>query len=73
MTPQYYWLCRNCSAEMTLHVSPEGKVMPLALQRQFGDFSRESDFISPERREGLLLSSTNCSSETHRRRARFVG
>jgi len=56
---------------MTLHISPEGKVTPLALQRQFGD-SRKSDFVSPERREGLLLSSANFTSETHRARARFV-
>lgn len=23
--PEYYWLCRSCSAAMTLHISKEGK------------------------------------------------
>jgi len=36
MTPEYYWLCDGCSAAMTLHISKEAKVIPIARsQRQF--------------------------------------
>jgi hypothetical protein len=73
MTPEYYWLCRSCSTAMTLHISKEGKVIPLALTAPVHGGPQGSDFISSERQKGLLLSVVSFSTERHRRRARFVG
>jgi len=73
MTPEYYWLCRSCSAAMTLHISKEGRVMPLALPAPVHGGPQGSDFISSERQKGLLLSVVSFSTERHRRRARFIG
>jgi hypothetical protein len=71
-TPEYYWLCRTCSAAMTLHISKEGKVTPRALPAPVHGGSQESDFIWSERQKGLLLSVVSFSTARHRRRTRFV-
>jgi hypothetical protein len=73
MTPEYYWLCRSCSAAMTLHISNEGKVIPLALPAPVLGGPQGSDFISSDREKGLLLSVVSFSTERNLRRARFVG
>jgi len=71
MMPEYYWLCRSCSAAMTLHISKEGKVIPRALPAPLHGDPQGSDFISSERQKGLLLSVVSFSTVRHRRRARF--
>jgi hypothetical protein len=73
MMPEYYWLCRSCSAAMTLHISKEGKVIPLAKPAPVRGGSQGNDFISAVRQKALLLSGVSVSAEKHRRRARFVG
>ena len=72
-TPEYYWLCGNCSAAMTLHISDEGKVIPVALLAPVHGDPHGSGFISSERQKGLLLSGVSFSADRHRRRARFFG
>ena len=70
--PEYYWLCRNCSAAMTLHISKEGRVVPVALPAPLegvppnGDLHR-SDFIWPKRQNGLMLSGVRSLTEKKRR------
>ena len=67
--PEYYWLCRNCSAAMTLHISTEGKVIPVALPAPADVQSATvSDFILPKRENGLMLSGVYFSTKRHRRR-----
>ena len=73
MTPRYYWLCRSCSAAMTLHISKEGKLIPVALPAAVHGGPSGSDFIASMRQEGLLLSCVSFSTERHRRRAGYVG
>ena len=73
MTPRYYWLCRSCSAAMTLHISKEGKLIPGALPAPVHGGPSGSDFIASVRQEGLLLSCVSFSTERHRRRAGYVG
>jgi hypothetical protein len=73
MMPEYHWLCRSCSATMTLHISKEGKVIPVAIPARVHCGLKESDFILTERQQGLLLSGVSFSAERHRRHARFVG
>lgn len=70
--PEYYWLCRSCSAEMTLHISIEGQVIPSALPAPVPHGPQGSEVIA-ERQKGLLLSAVSFSTDRHRRRARFVG
>ncbi len=74
-TPEYYWLCRNCSAAMTLHISKEGKVVPVALLHGVphnGD-PRRSGFIWPKRENGLILSDVRSSTEKKRGGNRAAG
>lgn len=30
-TPEYYWLCHTCSAETTLHLDPNGRIVTAPL------------------------------------------
>jgi len=71
--PEYYWLCGSCSAAMTLHISEEGKVIPVALPAPVYGAPHGSDFISSTRQKGLLLSGVSFSTQRHRIGARFVG
>jgi hypothetical protein len=69
--PEYYWLCRSCSAAMTLHIK-EGKVVPVALPAPLPDVlhngvPHKSDFIWPKREGGLTLSDVRSSTEKKRR------
>lgn len=73
MMPEYYWLCRSCSAAMTLHISKEGKVIPVALPAPVHGGPSGSDFIASMRQEGLLLSCVSFSTDRHRRRAGPAG
>ena len=68
MTPEYCWLCRSCSAAMTLHISKEGKVIPVTFPAPVHGGPSGSDFIASMRQEGLLLSCVSFSTERHRRR-----
>src|SRR5208337_595190 len=70
---EYFWLCDSCSAAMTLHVSGEGKVIPVALPAPVYGGPHRSGFISSKRQKGLLLSGVSFSTERHRTGARFVG
>jgi hypothetical protein len=72
-TPEYYWLCGSCSAAMTLHISEEGEVIPVALSAPVHGGPHGCGFISSKRQKGLLLSGVSYSTERHRRGARFVG
>src|ERR1017187_7918556 len=72
-TPEYYWLCGSCSAAMTLHISKEGKVIPVALPAPAHGAPHGSGFISSMRQKGLLLSGVSFSTQGHRTGARFVG
>ncbi len=70
--PEYYWLCRNCSAAMTLHISKEGKVIPVALPTPIHGVSQNgvphrSDFIGLKREDGLTLSDVRSATEKKRR------
>ncbi len=71
--PEYYWLCRSCSAEMTLHISNEGQVIPFVLPVPVPHGPQGSEVIAAERQKGLLLSGVSFSTKRHRGRARFVG
>ena len=52
---EYFWLCGSCSAAMTLYVSGEGKVIPVALPAPVHGGPHWSDFISSKQQKGLLL------------------
>lgn len=67
--PEYYWLCRSCSAAMTLHISKEGKVVPVALPAPLEGVAPSGDFIWPKRQNGLMLSGVRSLTEKKRRGA----
>lgn len=70
---EYFWLCPRCSSTMTLCISKEGKVIPLALPALVHGGSGGADFILEQRQKGLLLSRVRFSAKGQRRRARSVG
>ena len=51
-TKEYFWLCPSISLTMTLCISPEGEVIPVALAEP----SRGSNRLSTDRQKELLLS-----------------
>ncbi len=67
---EYFWLCRGCSSTMTLHLGEDGKVSPVLLPKvvQHG-----GEFISVNRRKGLLLREVSFWIERDRRDSEFVG
>jgi hypothetical protein len=65
--PEYFWLCRSCSATMTLHISKEGKVVPVALPAPTHGVSHRSNFKWLKREDGLTLSDVRSSTERKRR------
>ena len=71
--PEYYWLCRGCSARMTLRISEKGQVIPFALPAPVHAGPLAIDFIATERQKGLLLSGVSFSTDRqHRRRRKSV-
>jgi len=51
---------------MTLHISKEGKVIPVTFPATVHGGPSGSDFIASMRQEGLLLSCVSFSTERHR-------
>jgi len=67
MKPEYYWLCRNCAAAMTLHISNEGKVIPVALSDRPDGVPHRNNFVWSKREDGLRLRDIRASTEKRRR------
>jgi hypothetical protein len=55
-TPEYFWLCKRCSARMTLCLSDAEAVMAMAQQGGFGGDS-QNPFGDVDREKGLRLRS----------------
>jgi hypothetical protein len=72
-TSEYYWLCRSCAATMTLRISKDGKVIPVALAAPAHSGHHGRPFISPKRQNGLLLSSITFSKERYRSKGSIGG
>jgi hypothetical protein len=51
---EYFWLCERCSADMTLRLAQDGRVVATGLQEAIGDGPRVA-FLSANREKGLLL------------------
>jgi hypothetical protein len=55
---EYFWLCKDCSAGMTLRLTPEGKVMAGGLSEALRRDPQVA-FVSVNRENGVLLRSVN--------------
>jgi hypothetical protein len=53
-TTEYFWLCKACSAEMTLRLTPDGKVMAGGLP-EAPPRDPQVAFVSVNRENGVLL------------------
>jgi hypothetical protein len=51
---EYFWLCEHCSAEMTLRLAQDGRVMATGLREALGDGPRVA-FVSVNREKRLLF------------------
>lgn len=60
-TKEYFWLCPECSATMTLCITPEGQVIPIALAGQL----HASNSLVTNRQKGLLLSDVTFFTREH--------
>jgi hypothetical protein len=68
-TTEYFWLCKDCSAGMTLRLTQEGRVMPGELPEALRNEPQVA-FVSVNRENGLLLRGvsflrSNTSREAH--------
>jgi len=52
---EYYWLCNDCSAAMTLGLSEDGTVISHPLPRPYSGQANEADLVSLNRQMGLVL------------------
>jgi hypothetical protein len=70
---EYFWLCRNCSATLSLRLDGNGKIRVVAL----GDPPKRGedgiDFILLDRQNGTLLSRITLFHHRGRRRERMEG
>jgi len=55
---EYFWLCKNCSAGMTLRLAQDGRVMATGLQEALRNGPQVA-FASVNRENGLLLRSVS--------------
>ena len=61
---EYFWLCKACSAEMTLRLAPDGRVIPTVLRKALRSGSQFA-FISVNRENGLLLRRVSFLRSSH--------
>ena len=61
---EYFWLCRDCSAGMTLRLSQDGKVLPTGLREAIYD-SAQVALISLNRENGLCLRTVSFLRSSH--------
>jgi hypothetical protein len=61
---EYFWLCRDCSAGMTLRLSQDGRVLPTRLREATYD-SPQVALISLNRENGLCLRSVSFLRSSH--------
>jgi hypothetical protein len=57
-TTEYFWLCKECSAGMTLRLSQDGRVMATGLREALRNGPQVA-FASVNRESGLLLRSVS--------------
>src|SRR5690242_18239822 len=60
-SPQYYWLCDDCSRKMNLRITKDGEVAPVSLQGQ--TMLDRKGITQVDRRDGLLLTRLNFLTE----------
>jgi len=63
---EYFWLCQDCSAAMTLRLSQDGRVLPIALREAIYD-SPQVALIALNRENGLCLRSVSFLRSSHPR------
>ncbi len=69
MTTEYFWLCCGCSATMTLRLSQDGSVIPVALT----ELVHHRAYSMPANlQRGLLLGEVSFSIERRHGSAGFI-
>jgi hypothetical protein len=63
--PEYFWLCKGCSAGMTLCLAQDGKVMATGLRKALRN-GHQPALISVNRAAGLLLRRVSFLRSSHR-------
>lgn len=53
---EYFWLCDDCSSELTLRLAPDGRVVVEDLEQALRD-DPQGAFVSIDRMNGLFLRS----------------
>jgi hypothetical protein len=67
---EYFWLCRDCSSTLTLHLGEDGKVTPVLLPKVV---QHNGEFISVNRQQGLLLREVSFWVKRDREELEFTG
>ncbi len=67
---EYFWLCRDCTSTMTLHLGEDGAVRPALLPNKV---PQAGEFISANREKGLLLREVTFWIKRDREDLEFAG
>jgi len=65
-TPEYYWLCPDCSREMTLRIDRKNGVRIVRLREKASGENESSRFVPLDRYDGLLLNGIRFAGQSIR-------
>lgn len=54
--PEYFWLCANCAAKMTLRLDESTGIRTLSVPDQMHTTESTTNFVTLDRKYGLVLS-----------------
>lgn len=73
-TPEYFWLCRHCSATMSLRLDEAGRIRIVQVQDATPRTGEAVDLLTLDRQRGVLLSRIIFFGlPARRRRERLMG
>jgi hypothetical protein len=71
---EYFWLCRNCSGEMTLRIADVGGVEVIPRHEASGRGEDAIPYVQLDRQHGMILNRINLvCSPARKRRERPIG
>jgi len=69
-TPEYYWLCPDCSQEMTLRIDRMNGVKVVSHRNKAPGENESPRFVPLDRHDGLLLNGVKFAGQHGRRHRR---
>jgi len=70
---EYFWLCRRCSADLTLQLDETANIRIVQRRNTAVDGEESVDFVPLDRKQGMLLSRISLFGHRGRRREKPLG